>query len=397
MTFKNFLKFEMACLCLALSLLSLASWADSSEQESTKASSYLLMEASTSSSSINWDIDDNGQADALTDGLMFLRYAFGLNGDSLLNGLISSDSVITSSAEIEAELAAVYASSGDIDGNGSVDALTDGLLLLRYLFGLTGTNLINGVVGDGATKTQSAALESYMSGLMPQAPYIKLNGSALVSHEQATVYNDAGATATDVTDGAVEVVKSGTVDASEAGTYIISYSATDSEGNVSRILTRSVTVADTTAPTITLLGEPAVEIEIDTSYEDAGATAEDTVDGAVEVITTGSVDTSAGGTYALTYTATDSVGNIATTTRTVTVVEDRIETINVSATYNGGWAYIINGVSKPELTLKDRALPIRLNTQVVTRLGFLLSVMGSTMEVQNIPKVLIHLLQDRSP
>jgi len=30
------------------------------------------MEASTSSSSINWDIDDNGQADALTDGLMFL-------------------------------------------------------------------------------------------------------------------------------------------------------------------------------------------------------------------------------------------------------------------------------------------------------------------------------------
>ena len=83
MTFKNFLKFKMACLCLALSLFSLASWADSSEQESTNASSYLLMEASTSSSSINWDIDDNGQADALTDGLMFLRYAFGLNGDSL--------------------------------------------------------------------------------------------------------------------------------------------------------------------------------------------------------------------------------------------------------------------------------------------------------------------------
>ena len=266
--------------------------------------------------------------------------------------MISNDSVITSSADIEAELAMVYASSGDIDGNGSVDALTDGLLLLRYLFGLTGTNLINSVVGDGATKTQSAALESYMSGLMPQAPYIKLNGSALVSHEQATVYNDAGATATDVTDGSVEVVKSGTVDASEAGTYIISYSATDSEGNISRILTRSVTVADTTAPTITLIGESAVELELDASYEDAGATATDTVDGAVEVVTTGSVDTSAAGTYSLTYTATDSVGNIATTTRVVTVEEPRIETINVSATNNGGWAYIIDGVSKPDLTLK---------------------------------------------
>ena len=28
----------------------------------------------------------------------------------------------------------------DIDGNGAVDALTDGLLVLRYLFGLTGRN-----------------------------------------------------------------------------------------------------------------------------------------------------------------------------------------------------------------------------------------------------------------
>ena len=146
--------------------------------------------------------------------------------------------------------------------------------------------------------------------------------------------------------------KTGAVDASVAGTYILSYSAADSEGNVSRTLTRSVTVADTTAPTITLLGEPAVEIELDASYEDAGATATDTVDGLVEVVTTGSVDTSAAATYVLTYTATDSVGNVAITTRTVIVNEPSAETINVSATNNGGWAYIIDGVSKPEITLK---------------------------------------------
>jgi plastocyanin len=113
-----------------------------------------------------------------------------------------------------------------------------------------------------------------------------------------------------------------------------------------------VTVADTTAPTIVLLGEPAVEIELDASYEDAGATATDTVDGLVEVVTTGSVDTSAAATYALTYTATDGVGNVATTTRTVIVKEPSAETINVSATNNGGWAYIIDGVSKPEITLE---------------------------------------------
>jgi hypothetical protein len=334
MIFNNFSRLKLAYLSLALSLFSLVSFADSSEQDSTTPSSYYLMEASTSATSGDWDIDDNGQADALTDGLMFLRYAFELTGDSLINGLISSDSVYTTSAEIEAELSALVANSGDIDGNGSVDALTDGLLLLRYLFGLTDNALTAGVVGTGATVTESAALESYMSELMPQAPYIQLNGSAFVSHEQATTYNDAGATATDFIDGPVEVNRTGAVDESVAGTYILSYSATDSEGNVSRVLPRSVTVADTTAPAITLLGEPAVEIDIDATYEDAGATATDTVDGSVEVVTTGSVDTSVAATYTLIYTATDNAGNSSTASRDVTVkdVDDTPPVITVTGT-----------------------------------------------------------------
>src|ERR1051326_8857314 len=34
----------------------------------------------------------------------------------------------------------------DVDLNGTADALTDGLLIVRYLFGFTGTALTNGVV-----------------------------------------------------------------------------------------------------------------------------------------------------------------------------------------------------------------------------------------------------------
>ena len=97
MTFNNFSKLKLAYLFLVLSALSsfsLVSLAGSSMQDSGDPSSYYLTEESTSFSSGDWDIDDNGQADALTDGLMFLRYAFGLSGDSLLNGVISSDSVI---------------------------------------------------------------------------------------------------------------------------------------------------------------------------------------------------------------------------------------------------------------------------------------------------------------
>ena len=330
----TYLKRSITVLSISLLLVfSALAIADTNKPDLVKNSSMYSSMASDSLPAGDWDIDDNGQADALTDGLMFLRYAFGLSGDSLVNGLISSDSVHTTPAAIESELAIVFAESGDIDGSGGeVDALTDGLLLLRYLFGLSGNSLTSGVVGSEATLTDSSDLEAYMSGLMPQAPYIRLNGSATVNHEQATTYVDAGATATDVTDGSVTVITTGSVDSDTAGTYILSYSATDSDGNVSRTLTRSVTVADTTAPTITLIGESVVEVELDTSYEDAGATATDAVDGSVEVVTTGSVDTGAAATYTLTYTATDTAGNSSTATRTVEVKDVTAPVITVAGT-----------------------------------------------------------------
>ena len=157
----------------------------------------------------DWDIDDDGRADALTDGLFFLRYTFGLRGDALISGLISSGSEYTTASDIERELALVYDASGDIDGDGNVDALTDGLLLLRYLFGLSGDTLTVGVVASNATRTTASELEGFISNLMPSAPYITLIGSAELAHQQATAYVDAGAVATDYADGSVEVSVSG--------------------------------------------------------------------------------------------------------------------------------------------------------------------------------------------
>ena len=320
----------------------LSAGASSSSDPDDSASSYSMM-SSPALASGDWDIDGDGRADALTDGLLFLRYAFGLTGDALISGVVASDAQYTTASDIEQELATVYTSSGDIDGNGEVDALTDGLLLLRYLFGLDGDTLTAGVIGGGATLTDSATLETYLSTLMPQAPYITLNGSATINHEQATSYVDAGATATDVIDESVTVTITGSVDSDTAGVYSLSYSATDSEGNVSRILIRTVTVADTIAPVITLVGDDAVEVKLDSTYTDAGASATDTVDGSVDVITTGSVDTSAAGAYTFTYTATDKAGNKASQTRIVTVaVSSSLEVTNVfvngevDASWEGG-------------------------------------------------------------
>jgi hypothetical protein len=45
----------------------------------------------------SWDMDANGEADALTDGLLMLRYSFGLSGDALTSGAIASDAPLSSS------------------------------------------------------------------------------------------------------------------------------------------------------------------------------------------------------------------------------------------------------------------------------------------------------------
>ena len=48
-----------------------------------------------------------------------------------------------------------------------LDALTDGLLTLRYLFGLQGDTLINGVVAGDATRKTAEEIEAHLETLMP--------------------------------------------------------------------------------------------------------------------------------------------------------------------------------------------------------------------------------------
>ena len=55
----------------------------------------------------------------------------------------------------------------DIDADGNVDALTDGLIIIRYLFGLRGQALINGAIADNALRTEAADVEAYIQSLMP--------------------------------------------------------------------------------------------------------------------------------------------------------------------------------------------------------------------------------------
>ena len=79
--------------------------------------------------------------------------------------------------------------------------------------------------------------------------------------------------------------------------------------------------SDITAPVITLTGESHIMAAQNSTYTDAGATAVDNIDGLVNVVVSGSVNTNILGTYTLTYTANDSANNSGEATRTVEVTK----------------------------------------------------------------------------
>jgi hypothetical protein len=55
----------------------------------------------------------------------------------------------------------------DIDGDGAVTPLTDGLLTLRYQFGFTGATLITGAVNlGGCTRCDAASIEAYLKSVI---------------------------------------------------------------------------------------------------------------------------------------------------------------------------------------------------------------------------------------
>lgn len=113
-----------------------------------------------------WDFDGNGQVDALTDGLILLRYTFGLTGETMTKGAVAPDSPFSSSQVQDEVIKALIIA--DIDKDGQVDALTDGLILLRYLFGLTGDPLIAGVISYGAERSSAQEIEDYITKFIPQ-------------------------------------------------------------------------------------------------------------------------------------------------------------------------------------------------------------------------------------
>jgi hypothetical protein len=121
----------------------------------------LSVSATLAYADFDLDIDDDGKTEPLTDGLLVIRYLFGFSGESLVAGAVSDDAARSKAADIEAYLKADK-NQMDVDGDGEVSALTDGLLIIRSLFGFSGASLSAGAIATGAIRTDGPAVATYL-------------------------------------------------------------------------------------------------------------------------------------------------------------------------------------------------------------------------------------------
>jgi parallel beta-helix repeat protein len=221
--------------------------------------------------------------------------------------------------------------SGMVNASGSVDINTPGSYELSYDYSDS-----NGNAASTVTRTVTVVDTT--------APVLTIIGDGNITHEAGQLYTDANASWSDHVDGSGMVNASGSVDINTPGSYELSYDYSDSNGNAASTVTRTVTVVDTTAPVLTIIGDGNITHEAGQLYTDANASWSDHVDGSGMVTASGSVDINTPGSYELSYDYSDSNGNAASTVmRTVTVVDTTAPVLTIigdgNITHEAGQLY----------------------------------------------------------
>jgi len=192
-------------------------------------------------------------------------------------------------------------------------------------------------------------------------------------------YTELGATATDPEDGNIPVlpgdIGGDVVDVTTPGIYVVTYDVVDSGGVPASTLTRTVTVEDTTPPTITRQGNATEFVLLNGPvYVDAdGATALDVcgnTDLTSSIVPTilpgGVVDVTNAGTYTITYNVSDGAGNAAApVSRTVIVAADATPPV---ITLTGGDSVVVDcgdGYTEQGYSALDNVAPFNLTGSVL--------------------------------
>ena len=127
--------------------------------------SALVLGNSSETTEFSGDFDGDGRVAPLTDGLLAIRYMFGFDGPALTAGALGEGAT-----REDPDLVFAYAEKNrdqlDLDLDGSVGALTDGLLLIRYLFGFSGESLVASALSSEAKVGSAAEISNTLASMI---------------------------------------------------------------------------------------------------------------------------------------------------------------------------------------------------------------------------------------
>jgi len=343
---------KSALVALVISILSAPVYSsnEGAEQQST---------ASKSSATSNIDIDGNEEFDALTDGLLILRSMFGLTDSPLITGAVAGDALYVDAEDIQSRIEGL-GNRLDIDNNGNIDALTDGLVTLRYLFGLTGDPLISGVIATGADRITAEDIEAYMAVLtsLDTEPPVFTSQGTFTAPENQTAIGTVTATdanspsiAFSISGSELSITSDGVLSFASAPDYEtkISYTATVTASDGANLTTQDIVVSVSNvdeAPIIGVLSytvdENQTSIGSVVASDPEGEAVSLSVSGSELLITSGGVlsfasapDYETKSSYTATVTATDGTNSTdQSVTVTVTDVDDETPVFTSSTTFS---------------------------------------------------------------
>jgi len=105
--------------------------------------------------------------DDTTVGVVILRHLFGFTGEALVDGTVDLAGNRTDANTIAETVALCRDALFDVDANGKVDALTDGVVILRYLSGFRDDPLVDGAVDPSGTRTDPYEVTAFLERLFP--------------------------------------------------------------------------------------------------------------------------------------------------------------------------------------------------------------------------------------
>ena len=167
--------------------------------------------------------------------------------DDLVN-----DASFTLNGTTEAAASIQLLRAGNVITGATTDADTNGDWSITFDL-TTGDNVITATASDAAGNPSTPS-DAVTITLDMEAPVISLLGSATLSIAKGNTYTDAGATASDTTDGDITnsitstITFSGNaanaVDTNAVGVYTITYKVSDAAGNAATAVSRVVTVVE---------------------------------------------------------------------------------------------------------------------------------------------------------